>query len=495
MRTSRSYTVILGILTGVIVLITFFIFPDSRVNLVFGILGTLVVVSLLFLFKKKWLLFFAISAIPISTGIILPGTGMNISFPSELLSVALALFVSIQILRNKLEANLLYHPLTILLLIDLGWIGISTLFSTSFDISVKRMMMKCVFFLVFYLLVGSFAFKDKSKVLMLFLIYGLGLIPVMYLTFVKHMSYDFDLRTVSEICAPYFNEHTIYAACLAFLIPIVLIVLWNSKIFKLSLFLKLLFGATFLFLISQEILALSRAALISLLAAFSFYLFLKTNWKTHVLFGLMAVLLTVGVIYKNQIFENIARTEAVSNDGNLSNHISSVTNVKTDASNLERINRWICAIEMFKEKPLTGYGPGTYQFEYGQFQTTEFKTYISTNHGDRGNAHSEYLTYLSETGLPGFLIYIVLVFYTIHIGVQNYHRTRDKREKVTLLAILLGLITFFVHGLVNAFIDQDKMAFLVYAAMAAITLFDIHNRKNKKIDNENPPKSINQMAG
>ena len=245
MRTSRSYTVILGLLTGVIVLITFFIFPDSRVNLVFGILGTLVVVSLLFLFKKKWLLFFAISAIPISTGIILPGTGMNISFPSELLSVALALFVSIQILRNKLEANLLYHPLTILLLIDLGWIGISTLFSTSFDISVKRMMMKCVFFLVFYLLVGSFAFKDKSKVLMLFLIYGLGLIPVMYFTFVKHMSYDFDLRTVSEICAPYFNEHTIYAACLAFLIPIVLIVLWNSKIFKLSLFLKLLFGATF----------------------------------------------------------------------------------------------------------------------------------------------------------------------------------------------------------------------------------------------------------
>ena len=482
------------LLIGVIVLTTFFIFPDSRVTLVFEILGTLTVFSLFFLFKKKWLLFIAISAIPISTGVILPQTGMSISFPSELLTAALALFVSIQILRNKIELSLLKHPLTVLLLIDLGWIGISTIFSTSSDISAKRMMMKCAFFLVFYLLVGSFSFRDRSKVLKLLLLYVFGLIPVMYFTFVKHMSYDFDFRTVSEICRPYFNEHTIYAACLAFVIPIVLIVLWNSKIFKLSLSWKLMLGATFLFLLSQEVLALSRAALISLVAAFFFYLFLKTKWKTTVLFGFMALLLTVGTIYENQIFDSFQKTEAVSNDGNLSNHISSVTNVKTDASNLERINRWICAIEMFKEKPLTGFGPGTYQFEYGQFQTSEFKTYISTNHGDQGNAHSEYLTYLSETGLPGFLIYLVLVFYTIQLGIQNYHRIIDKKEKVMLLAILLGLITFFVHGLVNAFIDQDKMAFLVYASMAAIALFDIQNRKNKTIDNEDHLQAIGQTG-
>jgi putative inorganic carbon (HCO3(-)) transporter len=236
----------------------------------------------------------------------------------------------------------------------------------------------------------------------------------------------------------------------------------------------------FVFLVSQEVLALSRAALISLAAAFVFYLFLKTRWKSYVLFSILAVALIVAVSYQAEIYTNVASTEAVSNDGDVANHFSSVTNVKTDASNLERINRWVCAVEMFKMRPLTGYGPGTYQFEYGQFQTSEFKTYISTNHGDRGNAHSEYLTYLSESGLPGMLLFVCLVLYTVHLGIKNYHLTSDPKEKVILLGILLGLITFYVHGLVNSFMDQDKMAFLVYASVAAIVLFDLKNKKLEK---------------
>ena len=34
-------------------------------------------------------------------------------------------------------------------------------------------------------------------------------------------------------------------------------------------------------------------------------------------------------------------------------------NVSTDASNLERINRWNCAIRMYAERPFLGHGPGT----------------------------------------------------------------------------------------------------------------------------------------
>lgn len=36
-------------------------------------------------------------------------------------------------------------------------------------------------------------------------------------------------------------------------------------------------------------------------------------------------------------------------------------------------------------------GAGTYQFNYSVYQLNEEKTYISTNLGDKGNAHSEYL--------------------------------------------------------------------------------------------------------
>ena len=34
---------------------------------------------------------------------------------------------------------------------------------------------------------------------------------------------------------------------------------------------------------------------------------------------------------------------------------------------------------MFNEKPIYGFGPGTYQFEYSSFQDPDDKTIISTN--------------------------------------------------------------------------------------------------------------------
>ena len=94
-------------------------------------------------------------------------------------------------------------------------------------------------------------------------------------------------------------------------------------------------------------------------------------------------------------------------------HIESMSNVTTDASNLERINRWKSAIRLFQERPHLGWGPGTYQFHYAPYQNYYEKTVISTNAGDMGNAHSEYLSALSETGWPGlfiFLLFLTTVF-------------------------------------------------------------------------------------
>ena len=66
---------------------------------------------------------------------------------------------------------------------------------------------------------------------------------------------------------------------------------------------------------------------------------------------------------------------------------------------MERINRWKCAVSMFKEKPILGYGPGTYQFHYGVFQNHKDKTIISTNSGDMGNDK-----------VKSFLLFCLLIF-------------------------------------------------------------------------------------
>ena len=87
------------------------------------------------------------------------------------------------------------------------------------------------------------------------------------------------------------------------------------------------------------------------------------------------------------------------------------------------------AIRMFQTRPVLGFGPGTFQFQYGPFQQSMEKTKISTDFGDRGNAHSEYIGPLAESGLPGMLIMICIVIYATIIGLRVYKKAESREVK------------------------------------------------------------------
>ena len=162
----------------------------------------------------------------------------------------------------------------------------------------------------------------------------------------------------------------------------------------------------------------------------------------------------------------------------ISKHVQSISNISTDASNVERINRWNCAIRMFKMKPILGWGPGTYSFKYAPFQHSREKTIISTNAGDKGNAHSEYLQPLADSGLIGSLSFILMVIAVIYRSSRLYIRAKDKEIRMLTLGLLLGLITYFVHGIMNDFLDTDKLSVPFWGFLAILVTMDVyHSRK------------------
>ena len=162
-------------------------------------------------------------------------------------------------------------------------------------------------------------------------------------------------------------------------------------------------------------------------------------------------------------------------------HIESMSNVTTDASNLERINRWKSAIRLFQERPHLGWGPGTYQFHYAPYQNYYEKTVISTNAGDMGNAHSEYLSALAETGWPGLLVFLIFITTVFFKAIVLYPKLEDKQEQLMVMACILGLVTYFSHALLNNFLDMDKASVPIWAFVALIVVLDV-NHKNKKIE-------------
>jgi len=161
-------------------------------------------------------------------------------------------------------------------------------------------------------------------------------------------------------------------------------------------------------------------------------------------------------------------------------HLQSISNISTDASNLERINRWNSAMRMFREKPFFGWGPGTYQFNYAPFQKSSEMTIISTNAGTGGNAHSEFIGPLAESGVPGMLAMILIVAMVLYRGSVLINRTKSRSVRILAMGILLGLITYFIHGTLNNFLDTDKLAVPFWSFIAMLVALDVYHLKEQE---------------
>lgn len=427
-------------------------------------------------YNKEWLFALCIFSIPLSVGIELAG-GASISFPGEVLLAILAVFVLGQLFSKPDQfKKIVLHPISLLVLAEFVWMLITALFSDLPMVSFKRVVMRGIFIASLFLFTIQLAEKDKNKINYLFL-YALGLIiPIGYSEF-RHYWSGMDFLANVELCKPFFSEHTIYGAAIAFVIPLVAVAAGNRKEFGFSKTQG--FGVTvfLILLLIAEYFAFSRAGLISLVVSLLMFVILKLKIKfKHLLVGLSCVII-LAFAFRGKIFEKAKTNSYQSTSQYIGEHLFSVGNLSTNVSNLERINRWKCALRMFSERPFTGFGPGTFQFVYGPFQKPAEMTRISTTKGDKGNAHSELFTSLSETGLPGLVLNLLTIFTTLGIGMRACYNSQNTIVKKVGMAALLGFVTFVIHGLFNTFLDQDKIAGLVFSSMAIIVAADLANQK------------------
>ncbi|MFT5596411.1 MAG: putative inorganic carbon (HCO3(-)) transporter, partial [Flammeovirgaceae bacterium] len=184
--------------------------------------------------------------------------------------------------------------------------------------------------------------------------------------------------------------------------------------------------------------------------------------------------------FQDDIVHQLEKNRQDSSDS-FAEHVQSITNISSDASNLERLNRWNSAWNMFLERPMLGHGPGTYMFEYAKYQKSSDKTIISTNQGDAGNAHSEYLGPMSESGVLGVMSILIIVIVSIYTGIKLYYQMdHDPYLKGVVMCIVLGLITYYLHGILNNFLDTDKASIPIWGSMSVLVAISIYHR-NKSL--------------
>ena len=431
----------------------------------------------LLLYKLDMLVFIMVLAIPLSVKLTLGG-GVVVSMPAEVMAGLIAVFYIVYRLLSPFRMNgrIFRHPITIFILIDISWLIVCTLFSEMPVISIKRIIVRGAFLIVFFF-VFSVLFIELKNIARVWILYGIGLVVAVFSTLYNHSFYGFIKAVSFMMTKPFYNDHTLYATCIAYVMPVLGVVIAMPEKFGIKKKFRILIFLILCVLFTGEIFSFSRAAWLSIAVAILITL-LVVFFRFRLIHFIFLTLISAGVVYHYwaYIYDYVEKVDAVSRSANTEEHMKSVMNIQTDVSNLERINRWQCALRMFRDRPLTGFGPGTYQFIYGKYQIKPEMTRISTLHGDKGNAHSEYLTYLSETGLPGFINFNLLILSAIYTAIKIFRKNRRKEVRWLAIAMLTGIITYFFHGLFNSFIDTDKASVLVYGSFAALVVMDIYHK-------------------
>ncbi len=427
-------------------------------------------------FALDYLFLFIVFFTPLSVNLEEISGGLGIYLPTEpLLVIVMLVFLFKQINGSvKRDVSFLNHPISIAIYFHIAWIFMTSLTSEMPLVSIKFLTSRLWFIVPCYFFGIWFFRKDFKNFNRFMWAYSIPLAFVLIFTLIKHYLYDFGEEIGHWIMNPFFKDHTSYGAIIAMFYIVIIFMLFNKKYSPITrsfiFFLFVIFSIALFY-------SYTRAAWLSVVAAGGVYLLFLFKIKFSYLLTAFIVIGGFIAINFTEIQYMLQKNDAEHTTENFGERIESMSNVSSDASNLERLNRWNSALAMFKERPLVGWGPGTYALVYAPFQSPDDLTIISTNFGTGGNAHSEYLGPLAEQGIMGLFSMIWLLIVVFYTASKLYLRLEDPDLKRVVMMVMLSLVTYFTHGVLNNYLDSDKASVPIWSFIAIIVVLDIYSKR------------------
>lgn len=443
----------------------------------------LIIIALMYIFWLDKLLLFIVFLTPLAVNIADREMGIGISIPTEPLLVGILIIFLLKTLFNgHYDKRILNHPVSWTIYLSLIWILITSITSELPIVSFKFLLARLWFVIPFYFL-GVVLFKNPKNITNFNWLYVLSLAIVIIYTTYHHSHYGFAEEQGHWVMKPFYNDHTAYGGILAFFLPVFVGYMFNSARSRTN---RLFAGIFAVLLLIALYLSYSRAAWVSVAAIIIIAALIVFKIKMRWILITLTAMIASFYVFQYEILYILEKNKQDSSE-NFIEHVQSIYNISSDASNLERINRWQSAFRMFNERPIFGWGPGTYQFVYAPFQRSQERTIISTNAGDLGNAHSEYIGPLSEQGVLGLVFIIAMISTVIYTGIRVYRQAVNKEIRLFSLISVLSLCTYFVHGFLNNFLDTDKASVPFWGFIGMIVAMDLYHKKRKSLDYKEEP--------
>jgi O-antigen ligase len=415
----------------------------------------------------RWLYYGLFLTLPFTFEIPLFG-GFRMDVASEPFMLALTGCVPLLLLAkpDQLRPREWQHPLLLLPLLLIAWATFDIIFSVDKLKSVKYVLAKVWYFVPFVL--GTLLLvrrpADFWRVAACYV--GAATAEMLCWILPHHAPYGFSFGTVNSAVRPFFRNHVIYAAMLSQLLPLALGLAnqaagrWQRRAW---------YGAAGILLLGL-LTSYTRASWLAVLLAGLYYFVLRKRLTRWLLVGFAAAVVgtTIFFVQKDNFMRFTPDYEKTIWHGDDFGALLTSTYKLQEVSGMERVYRWVAAAQMIADKPLTGSGPSTFYPEYKRHTVTGFRTYVSDN-PEHSTTHNYFLLILAEQGVPGFVLFCLLLSVALLTAERLYHRcTAHPDVQRIVLAVALSLLIIIFHLFLNELVEVDKIGSVLLVGLAVL---------------------------
>lgn len=120
----------------------------------------------------------------------------------------------------------------------------------------------------------------------------------------------------------------------------------------------------------------------------------------------------------------------------------------TDISATKRLDIWKGAVEMIKERPLTGFGYGTFTSFIGDYPPGI----------PNADAHNTYITIAAEMGIPALALFLVILFLAVKNARWLLRHSEDRFFKAFALGYLGGVFALLVVNIFGSRLNSEDVS-------------------------------------
>jgi O-antigen ligase len=384
-------------------------------------------------------------AVPLSFEWVAPG-GFALAVPSEPMIVLALVGWSLRLLSGG-SFTLAPSPLHLPLAMLAGAALLSAVVGKFTGVGLKAWGVAAGYVAFGYLYIASSPWDTRRRERWYLLLVASAVVWALY-GFLRLCVVGISSSNAYGAARPFFTEHGTYAAFLAMLLPLPLLLSLERRGSA-----RWVWGAAFGIILLGVVFSFTRAAWLSVAVVLPLVLIAWASrgrrWSRLALPVAAIALSFLAVV-------------AVGAGERLTRHAGTIAESE-NVSNLERLNRWMAAMEMAKEHPWLGVGYGSFADVYPAYRRKTIVTELAYRHM---GAHSEPLRLLAEMGVIGLGAALWFLGITFAAGVRAA-RGPDETG-LAALAILAGLGTYAVHGLFNSYLGIDKVSVPFWMGLGAL---------------------------